>query len=130
MVGKTHTMQGDPTNPSEMGVIPRAVATIFDVASEREINGWKYELEIQGVEIYNESFLDLLVGVEKSSKKRKVELKLDENGFPQLVNVLTIRVKSAQDVMSILQTAMSKRQTKSTLCNDRSSRSHCVFTLL
>lgn len=47
-------------NLDEIGIIPRAVRQIFDSTKDLESKGWKYELEVSILEIYNEIIRDLL----------------------------------------------------------------------
>lgn len=52
--GKTHTMQGNPSSPTNRGIIPRAVDKILECASRMERQGWQYTFEASYIEIYNE----------------------------------------------------------------------------
>ena len=56
--GKTHTMEGDVSDPEQKGVIPRAVEEIFD-----QLRTAKYSasaVSASYLEIYNEELRDLL----------------------------------------------------------------------
>lgn len=50
--GKTHTISGDPTNPDQMGIIPRAFKYILDriKSDDQHI----YKLALNYVQIYME----------------------------------------------------------------------------
>lgn len=61
--GKTFTMEGPPDklqSELDMGVIPRTVHKIFETAESLAPMGWKYTMEAQYIEIYNENIRDLL----------------------------------------------------------------------
>ncbi|CAM9572201.1 unnamed protein product, partial [Phaeothamnion confervicola] len=56
--GKTHTMQG---GRGEMrGIIPRAVEQILACVADLQADGWRYQLRVSFLEIYNEEIRDLL----------------------------------------------------------------------
>ena len=79
--GKTFTMEGgngkdDPgvtweTDPTA-GIIPRALAQIFDSLKEQSDNV-EYSVKVSFLELYNEEIFDLLSGVEDTSKLRLYE---------------------------------------------------------
>jgi len=41
-------------NEEEVGMIPRAIDMIFSVSSQLKDRGWKYEMEGQFLEVYND----------------------------------------------------------------------------
>jgi len=57
--GKTHTMEGDLSNPALHGVIPRSAAAIFQALEQPEY--LEKSLCVSFLEIYNEDLCDLLV---------------------------------------------------------------------
>ncbi|KAI0236643.1 kinesin-like nuclear fusion protein [Massospora cicadina] len=124
--GKTFTMEG-PTvsDPSSEGMIPRAVTQIFESAEKLKAKGWRYQLVCQFVEIYNEALHDLL----GSGDSKKHEIKHDPVGKTTVTEVVTREVRSPREVHSLLARASSNRAVASTNCNERSSRSHSVFTM-
>ena len=69
--GKTFTMEG-PENPTPdtIGVIPRAVAQIFQEACELRPRGWDFKLEATFIEIYLEEIRDLLA--KKNGAKHEI----------------------------------------------------------
>eukprot|EP00667_Euglena_gracilis_P005329 EG_transcript_5369 len=143
--GKTFTMEG-PTNPTPeaAGMIPRAVAQIFAEGERLKPRGWEFQLEATFVEIYLEEVRDLLgdtsgyekragvssTGVttyERMSPKHEIHHSAD--GSTTISNVTTVAVTQPGDVLRLLQTAARHRSTAATKMNERSSRSHSVFTL-
>ncbi|KAJ1854356.1 kinesin-like nuclear fusion protein [Coemansia sp. RSA 2703] len=140
--GKTHTMQGPDTigdvSDDALGIIPRAVQQIYANTSKLAERGWEYVLEGQFVEIYNETLQDLLApsgrggnGSQNASgdKQTKLEIYQDSDGHTRVKNVTTVRVDSAERVHWLLARAAENRTVAATNCNERSSRSHSVFTL-
>ncbi|KAJ1822423.1 kinesin-like nuclear fusion protein [Coemansia sp. RSA 2675] len=137
--GKTHTMQGpDSISASGMddeilGIIPRAVKQIYENTSKLAERGWEYTLEGQFLEIYNETLQDLLApsarSTQASDKQSKLEIYQDSEGHTRVKNLTMVTVDSAERVNWLLARAADNRTVAATNCNERSSRSHSVFTL-
>ena len=53
-------MQGDVACPSNAGIVARTVSRIFEVMAERQEYGWNYTVDLEMLELYNESFRDLI----------------------------------------------------------------------
>lgn len=120
--GKTWTM-----SHKDDGVIPLSVAKIFDLTADLRAQGWRFTLEGQFVEIYNEQIIDLLGSPQTTSK---FEIKHDDVAMTtSIANCTTVSLESPEKAMKILETATNRRATAATMSNDRSSRSHCVFML-
>ena len=119
--GKTFTMEGGP-GESE-GMIPRAVDQIYETAIHMKEKGWTHSMEATFVEIYNEQIRDLL-----SNKNEKHEIKHRDNQT-MVTNIESVKVSSPSEVHEILKSATKNRSVGVTECNERSSRSHSVFTL-
>ncbi|PGH15208.1 hypothetical protein AJ79_02573 [Helicocarpus griseus UAMH5409] len=121
--GKTHTMSSDD------GMIPRAVHQIYDTASALEEKGWRYTMEGNFVEVYNENLNDLLGNAEEFDKK-KHEIRHDmQKCKTTITGVTTVTLDSPTRVESILRRAATNRSVAATKANERSSRSHSVFIL-
>ncbi|KZP14532.1 kinesin-domain-containing protein [Athelia psychrophila] len=125
--GKSFTMEGGNTE-SSMGMIPRAVEQVFRVAEELKSKGWEYTMEGQFLEIYNETINDLLGKHEFDKKKH--EIKHDPKTLRTSVTDATVLpLSSPAHVRALLALAQGRRSVAATLMNERSSRSHSVFTL-
>lgn len=121
--GKTYTMS------SLDGMIPRAVHQIYETAQGLEDKGWKYTMEGNFVEVYNENLNDLLGSADDLDKK-KHEIRHDmQRGKTIITDVNTVRLESPEMVESILKRAAANRSVAATKANERSSRSHSVFIL-
>ncbi|EDV22960.1 uncharacterized protein TRIADDRAFT_28367 [Trichoplax adhaerens] len=131
--GKTYTMEGPPVsdnvNYTNVGIIPRAVAQIFNSAKDLKEKGWKYHMEASFLEIYNETIRDLL----GSNNNVKHEIRFTPDKKDVKVTNLTIVNVTTEDeasfVHKLLAKATQNRAVAATECNERSSRSHSVFRL-
>ncbi|KAF9440576.1 kinesin-domain-containing protein [Macrolepiota fuliginosa MF-IS2] len=125
--GKSFTMEG--AQGPLAGMIPRAVEQVFRVAAEMKSKGWEYTIEGQFLEIYNETINDLLARGALNDKK-KHEIKHDpKTGATRVTDITVVPLRSASQVQSLLALAHSRRSVAATLMNERSSRSHSIFTL-
>ncbi|KAG1772986.1 kinesin-domain-containing protein [Suillus placidus] len=123
--GKSFTMEGGSTEATT-GMIPRAVSQVFKAADDLKSKGWEYKMDGQFLEIYNETINDLLGKGEFDKKKH--EIKHDKSGT-RVTDVNVMPLPSPASVTSLLRVANSRRTVAATLMNERSSRSHSVFTL-
>ncbi|ETO16977.1 hypothetical protein RFI_20360 [Reticulomyxa filosa] len=142
--GKTYTMEGDrffvtengscPIHGNENdGIIPRAIELIFESLRAKKMES---SVSVSHLEIYNEELRDLL-STEESAKKL-ILLKNDSTKNSSRKNTcgLYVRgleeiiVKSPQDIYNILSKSSQRRCVASTYLNERSSRSHCIFTVV
>ncbi|KAJ7681788.1 hypothetical protein B0H17DRAFT_1161098 [Mycena rosella] len=135
--GKTHTMTGidldaDPSDPNNgMGIIPRAVSTIFSSAKqlrEERGNTWTYQIKSSFIEIYNEDLIDLLVD-DTAGGRREVQIREDKDGHIIWGGLRELHVKNPSEVMTLLRKGSSIRRTNETDMNAQSSRSHAIFSL-
>jgi kinesin family protein C1 len=140
--GKTYTMEGPPKNriksmsleeeEESRGMIPRSVEQIFETMRVMKEQGWKYTLEASFLEIYNESVRDLLsknISTNPDVEAIKHEIKHDNSGNTSVTNLTTVVVDRPERVHDLLAIASKNRAAAATTCNERSSRSHAVFTL-
>lgn len=134
--GKTFTLEG-PNLPNadalteanfanDEGLIPRAVSMLWKTANDLQSKGWQYSFEGQMLEIYNEGINDLLGKAEVDKAKHEIR---HEKGRTFVSDTVTVQLHSPKELFSLLSRAKRRRQVAATLMNERSSRSHCVFTL-
>ncbi|KAH9832952.1 kinesin-domain-containing protein [Rhodofomes roseus] len=134
--GKTFTMTGidldaDPNDPTNgMGIIPRAVSTIFarcrELKQERG-DSWQYSLRGSFIELYNEDLIDLL-NLEDGGGKQ-VQIREDKQGHIIWEGLREVGVRGPNEVMGLLQQGTAIRRTNETDMNAQSSRSHAIFSL-
>lgn len=136
--GKTYTMMGDPGDPEEKGLIPRSLEQIFKTRQSLQPQGWKYEMQVSMLEIYNETIRDLLSPNRSSSDILRTEngiggkqytIKHDANGNTHVSDLTILDVRTAKEVSFLLERAAHSRSVGKTQMNEQSSRSHFVFTL-
>lgn len=115
--GKTYTMEGD--DHDKRGIIPRSIEQIFEFKSTLESLGWTFQVDASCVEIYNDQVRDLLMNGNNiiSQTNNKIE------------KFTVFEVKYVEDLQKIVETAATKRSVAETMCNEKSSRSHCIFQL-
>ena len=136
--GKTYTMLGDVAREPDgslspgCGLVPRVFEALFAAIAEKEqmtqrgssASSLRYSVKCSFLEIYNEEVTDLLNPSSTGLQIRDGDLKrgiyvqgLSEN-----------EVLNADDVLSLIQAGSENRRIAATRMNERSSRSHSVFT--
>lgn len=117
--GKTHTMLG---SPDDLGVTPRAISAVFDHVGNSPNR--QFLLRATYIEIYNEVIRDLLVPANDN-------LKIHEDTINKrvFVDAKEVVVSSVDHVMQIIAAGEHVRAVGETNMNDRSSRSHTIFSL-
>ncbi|KAL6202289.1 hypothetical protein ACLB2K_025997 [Fragaria x ananassa] len=133
--GKTYTMMGKPGDPEQKGLIPRTLEQIFKTRQFAQQQGWKYEMQVSMLEIYNETIRDLLpsnrssLERENGSAGKQYTIKHDASGNTHVSDLTVVDVRSAKEVSFLLERAAHSRSVGKTQMNEQSSRSHFVFTL-
>ncbi|KAJ3172138.1 Kinesin-like protein kif21b [Geranomyces variabilis] len=132
--GKTYTMLGPDwelgAQPDTHGVIPRAVSHIFAriqnlTAEEPDL---EYAVSVSFLEIYQEQVRDLLVKADGSAV-RELSIRQNKIGAMSVCGLLQIPVADVSKALSVLQQGTIARTTGDTQMNEKSSRSHAVFTV-
>lgn len=135
--GKTHTMLGDIPLTSnsdgglspQCGLIPRVFDALFDSIAKRERDGGtlQFSVKCSFLEIYNEEIIDLLSLQPSASGLSIRDGEAQSKGV--FVQGLSERqVLKASDVLSLVLQGSERRRQCATAMNERSSRSHSVFT--
>ncbi len=124
--GKTYTMEGGP-GEEQRGMIPRSVELIFQQIQAVARLGWIYRLQGTFVEIYNEQLRDLLAP--DGGGGSSIKIVHGKDGTTTLPEARTVAVQGPRDIMEALAAANRARSVGSTCANERSSRSHSVFSL-
>ncbi|OIW15461.1 hypothetical protein TanjilG_28660 [Lupinus angustifolius] len=136
--GKTYTMMGRPGHPEEKGLIPRSLEQIFQTRQSQQPQGWKYEMQVSMLEIYNETIRDLLstnrspsdaTRQENGTPGKQYAIKHDASGNTHVTDLTVVDVQSVKEVAFLLSQAENSRSVGKTQMNEQSSRSHFVFTL-
>jgi len=122
--GKTYTMEGSLTAPSQYGIIPRSTEAIFTTLASPEFESSRVACSY--LEIYNEELHDILTV--DAAQKARLEIVNGKHGT--FCRGLTEKeVKSSEDVLKLVQMAERSRKIGETKMNKQSSRSHCIFTV-
>lgn len=122
--GKTWSMIGGAGE--ERGMIPRAAEHVLAQSQALSTGGWTYSLEASFAEIYNEALRDLL---SKDSKDSDLDIKRDASGRTLIPGLTRCAIGNINDVSVLMTKAAKNRSTAATNMNERSSRSHSIFTL-
>ncbi|KAJ1484278.1 P-loop containing nucleoside triphosphate hydrolase protein, partial [Baffinella frigidus] len=129
--GKTHTVMGG-AGQEQWGIVPRAVQLILASVEEKASDGWSFEITASFVEIYNDSLRDLLCPSNTKIPNHKIK-KNNQNATPtgrlDVTDLIEAPVKNPKDVTALMNTASENRTVAKTDMNERSSRSHMVFSL-
>ncbi|XP_063973187.1 kinesin-like protein KIF14 [Diachasmimorpha longicaudata] len=135
--GKSHSMMGSEFNqnpdaprlPEGAGIIPRFCHEIFSRASDNE--NLLTSVEISYFEIYNEKIHDLLASTSNSGKKR-TPLKVREHPVfgPYVVDLSQHCIQNYGDLQGWLKVGSSQKATAATEMNEKSSRSHSIFSVV
>ncbi|NXX31888.1 KIF14 protein, partial [Nicator chloris] len=127
--GKSYTMMGFD---EDRGIIPRLCEDLFNQIAQMDKEQILYHLEMSFFEVYNEKIHDLLVFKAENGQKKQ-QLRVREHPvLGPYVEGLTDLV-SCPDfclLQSWLELGNKQRATAATVMNDKSSRSHSVFTLV
>eukprot|EP01013_Petalomonas_cantuscygni_P044773 TRINITY_DN9412_c0_g1_i1.p1 TRINITY_DN9412_c0_g1~~TRINITY_DN9412_c0_g1_i1.p1 ORF type:complete len:888 (-),score=270.07 TRINITY_DN9412_c0_g1_i1:163-2826(-) len=113
----------------ELGMIPRSVQQIFAYAQELALQGWRFKFVAQFVEIYNNDIRDLIAPTLAAAASTDHDIKMNPDGTNSVTNVTLVEVDSVEKVLRLMARANRNRATAETKMNERSSRSHSVFTL-
>lgn len=126
--GKTFTMEGDAGDLERLGMIPRAVEQIFASTELLREKGWSFGFEASYLEIYNETIRDLLAARAAADAECKYDIR-HVDGNTTVSELTVVPVSAPSQILDLLRKAAANRAVAETLCNERSSRSHSVFTL-
>ncbi|BGP26707.1 kinesin family member 11 [Rhodotorula toruloides] len=155
--GKTYTMEGDlspyhGTFHPDAGIIPRTLYSLFDRLAESRS---EYSVRCSFIELYNEELRDLSAPdhafVSSSSSGEGSVAPSPEPGSKAPTGPKTLRIyeetkngqtgvtiqgleetfiQSAEEGLRVLRRGSERRQIAATNCNERSSRSHSIFTIV
>uniref|UniRef100_A0A8C3SNP3 Kinesin-like protein KIF14 n=1 Tax=Chelydra serpentina TaxID=8475 RepID=A0A8C3SNP3_CHESE len=115
--GKSYTMMGFG---EELGIIPRFCGDLFTQIAQMDTQQILYHLEMSYFEVYNEKIHDLLIFKAENGQKKQ----------PLRVREHPVLGPYVEDLTSWLELGNKQRATAATGMNDKSSRSHSVFTLV
>ncbi|XP_014233290.1 kinesin-like protein KIF14 isoform X2 [Trichogramma pretiosum] len=133
--GKSYSMMGADlvqTDESEIhpgtGIIPRFCHEIFSRIALDHKN--KTTVEISYFEIYNEKIHDLLISNSNGAKRAPLKVREHPTLGPYIVDLSQHIVQNYDDLKAWLRVGNSQRATAATGMNEKSSRSHSIFSII
>lgn len=114
-------MTGSPLEP---GIIPLSIDELF-LAIRAQRSRRSYSLRVSFLEIYNEQLRDLLASPAGAGARGP---EIVEGGAVK--NLEERAVALPDEVLEVLREGEARRRVGATDWNERSSRSHCVFTVV
>ncbi|KXN66528.1 kinesin-domain-containing protein [Conidiobolus coronatus NRRL 28638] len=125
--GKTYTMEGQINQFSEnlgelAGIIPRTLKHFFTYLEEQSL---EYNMMISMMELYNEEVNDLLT----TGDTKGLNLFQDPNKGLVIPELEEFSVTTVAEAMEKLRQGTNRRHIAATKINERSSRSHSIFTI-
>ncbi|KAJ9595968.1 hypothetical protein L9F63_012861, partial [Diploptera punctata] len=135
--GKSYSMMG-PDVGQEVGIIPRFCQELFDriaslddstVSCSRSVSESAC-VEVSYFEIYNEKIHDLLAEASDGGKRPPLKVREHPQLGPYVVDLSVHSVSSYKDIQSWLTIGNSQRATAATGMNEKSSRSHSIFSVV
>ncbi|KAI8580101.1 hypothetical protein K450DRAFT_156383, partial [Umbelopsis ramanniana AG] len=137
--GKTYTMGTEKMCQShdlgDEGIVPRAVSYLFEKLQAEETNRAIQSATsaipafISFIEIYNEELIDLLNDAPPEARPA-ITVREDMKGQLIWSGVTEATASSVEQVMRYLEQGTQNRATGSTDMNEKSSRSHAIFTVM
>ncbi len=136
--GKTYTIHGEEKGEN-IGVLPRTAIYLFELLGKYIYSGEEYNVSQQKVntfsvkcsmiELYLDNIIDLLEDKNTSTANKKLDMRQHQNGHMFVQGVSEHAVKSPGNLLALLEYGNERRQIHKTEMNERSSRSHTIFTI-
>nr|KAF7402143.1 hypothetical protein H0235_015479 [Vespula pensylvanica] len=133
--GKSYSMMGIESSQEnsvgldkEAGIIPRFCQEIFTQIPSNK--NFKTTVEISYFEIYNEKIHDLLASASNGDKRTALKVREHPVFGPYIVDLSQHCIKNYKDLQIWLKVGNSQRATAATGMNEKSSRSHSIFSII
>jgi kinesin family protein C2/C3 len=129
-------------SPSDRGMTFRALSSLFEQCRERSVNT-TYSISVSLLEVYNEQVRDLLSSAPAATETlrsprggmaseeegaKKLDIRYLE-GKTEVVGLTQVPVGSEEEVIKVMEKGNKMRAVGGHNFNERSSRSHMVFTV-
>jgi kinesin family protein C2/C3 len=118
--GKTYTIQG-PDDFNNSGIVMRAAKEIFDLINNNNNNN-NIRLTLTIIEIYKEQIFNLL---DENLPNLNI---YESNGNLMIPDLLPVAINNLEEAKKLFKLASKFRHIGNNDFNERSSRSHCIFT--
>ncbi|XP_017310783.1 kinesin-like protein KIF3C [Ictalurus punctatus] len=121
--GKTYTMQGEWTEAERRGIMPSSFEHIFTHISRSQ--NQQYLVRASYLEIYQEEIRDLLT----IDHSKRLELKESPESGVYVRDLSSFVAKNVKEMEHVLNAGNRTRSVGATDMNERSSRSHAIFSV-
>ncbi|KAJ2480069.1 hypothetical protein IWW47_005979, partial [Coemansia sp. RSA 2052] len=123
--GKTHTMgtESGDAGAAESGVVPRALRWLFAHRAAQAA------VRVSFLEVYNDELIDLVAQAQRRGVRPPVFVREDARGHVVWTGVTEVGVADADAALALLAAGSRERQTGGTRMNEKSSRSHAIFSV-
>ncbi|MCI4395701.1 hypothetical protein PGIGA_G00195060 [Pangasianodon gigas] len=121
--GKTYTMQGEWTEAERRGIMPSSFEHIFTHISRSQ--NQQYLVRASYLEIYQEEIRDLLT----TDHSKRLELKESPESGVYVRDLSSFVAKNVKEMEHVLNAGNRTRSVGATDMNERSSRSHAIFSV-
>ncbi|KAK1933815.1 Kinesin-like protein KIF21B [Phytophthora citrophthora] len=118
--------EGGDTLDNDEGLIPRFMHHLFTTLNER---GTNHQLSVSFLEIYGEDIHDLLENPKSNRHSESLQLRENKKNGVWVQGLTEVKVSNTQEAMDQMRRGSLQRVTASTQMNERSSRSHAVYTV-
>ncbi|KAJ2768547.1 hypothetical protein IWQ57_003490, partial [Coemansia nantahalensis] len=141
--GKTYTMgtdagdtlAADGSDGHGVGIVPRALHGLFawaqtqpgDAAAAALRPG--VDIRVSFLEVYNEELIDLVARTQSRGVGPPIFIREDAKGNILWAGVREVAVATAADALGLLIDGSRERQTGGTRMNEKSSRSHAIYSI-
>lgn len=121
------------------GIAARLMEDVFTNLQNGVNNIIDFTVKVSCLEIYNENVYDLLslsnkttssTGSTTTLQPSSTVIRENEKGETVVTGLTEVKVNNSNEMALALYRGMNARQTASTLMNERSSRSHAIFTMI
>ncbi|KAK2578704.1 hypothetical protein KPH14_011671 [Odynerus spinipes] len=128
MMGVESSQENSVSLDKEAGIIPRFCQEIFtQIRNNKNI---KTTVEISYFEIYNEKIHDLLANTNSGDKRTALKVREHPVFGPYIVDLSQHSIQNYEDLQIWLKVGNSQRATAATGMNEKSSRSHSIFSII
>lgn len=118
--GKSHSIMGSPT---QLGIVPRLAVELFERVAAAP-SSHSFEVTATYAELYNEVICDLL-----TPGKSGLKIRQHVSTGIYVEDLTEVQVCSHEEIEKLIAEGNKARQVAATRMNERSSRSHAIFTV-
>uniref|UniRef100_A0A7S1AGJ9 Kinesin motor domain-containing protein n=1 Tax=Noctiluca scintillans TaxID=2966 RepID=A0A7S1AGJ9_NOCSC len=127
--GKSTTIVGLMSPPSEQGLLPRLLNDIFAACEHLRDEGSEVNCKLQMIELYNEQIRDLLAPppVDEKVKPPKPEIHVHPKMGVYITDMQDPVVNSSQECFDLIEFGNNMKTIAATAMNPQSSRGHTII---